>query len=138
MRCIKTELISCLLDSGRNITKSCLALNKSLVMCCCWHLTVVLADEKLTYYLGANGVTKTDEFSEKFKQPLAPSPLIFRKSCYNFFPPKICNKKFWIENEPFPPLQLCTFGSGYSNGEIMTDFFTAPIFFNCQMWAIGK
>ena len=31
--------------------------------------------------------TKTDEFSEKFKQPLAPSPLNFGKSYYNFFPP---------------------------------------------------
>ena len=66
--------------------------------------------EKNTFMDGKPTSSKTDEFSEKFQTAFDPPPLIFGKSYCKFFPKfmtevssimaKICNIKFWIENDP--------------------------------------
>ena len=62
--------------------------------------------------LGKDGVSKTDEFLEKF-QTAFDHPPHFRKIMLRFFPEymteeafimaKICNINFWIGNDPPPP-----------------------------------
>ena len=63
-------------------------------------------------FLGTGQANKTDEFSGKFQMP---PPLIFGKSCCNFFgkrPKKpykkvqICNINFWIKKDPPSPLWM--------------------------------
>ena len=65
-----------------------------------------------TPLFGMPHISKTDEFSEKFRTAFEPPPLIFGKSCCGFVPKfmtevpfimaKICNINFWNEND-LPP-----------------------------------
>ena len=45
----------------------------------------LLKKKKGVRVLGTGDNTKADEFSEKFQTAFDPTPLIFGKSCYNFF-----------------------------------------------------